>query len=584
MIILGINAYHADAAACLVHDGQLIAAAEEERFTRVKHWAGCPIQAIEYCLAAGDVALSMVDHVAVNRDPQAHLLDKALYTFLKRPNMIAVRDRLRNAVKVREIKTAIAEAKGVTPEVIVGKVHYIEHHRAHLGSAYFVSGFDEAAVASIDGFGDFVSTMVARGQGTTLTVMDSVRFPHSLGLLYLALTQYLGFPSYGDEYKVMGLAAYGEPEYLDALRRLVRLKAKGRFELNLDYFLHHSSGVSMTWDGGAPAIDRVYSDELVALLGPPRAKDEPVTQRHMNVAASLQTVYEEAAFHVLNHLYERTRFKTLCLAGGCALNSVANGKVCERTPFERLFVPPVGGDAGGAIGAAYVVWHQTLQRPLSFVMDRADWGPVFSEGEIELELDRQRDRLTASQWEVTRCATEEDLCRETADMLAAGRIVGWFQGRMELGARALGHRSILADPRRPDMKQVLNRRIKRRESFRPFAPSILESAVGEYFDDTHPSPFMTMTYAVKPEKRAVIPAPTHVDGSGRVQTVNASTQRLYARLLGAFERRTGVPVLLNTSFNEQEPIVCTPRQAIECLLRTHMDALAIGPFIVRRPT
>jgi carbamoyltransferase len=340
----------------------------------------------------------------------------------------------------------------------------------------------------------------------------------------------------------------------------------------------------MTWDGGMPSIDRVYSDELPALLGPPRAKDEPVTQRHMNVAASLQAIYEDAAFHVLNDLYERTRLKTLCLAGGCALNSVANGQLCERTPFERLYVPPVGGDAGGAIGAAYVVWHELLGRPLSFVMNRADWGPAFSDAEIAAELERQHERLTASHWQITHCASEEELCRETAEMIAAGRIVGWFQGRMELGARALGQRSILADPRRPEMKEVLNHRIKRRESFRPFAPSVLEAAVGQYFEKDHPSPFMTMTYRVKADKQTVIPAPTHVDGSGRVQTVNAASQPLYARLLSAFERRTGVPVLLNTSFNEQEPIVCTPREAIECLLRIQMDGLAIGRFIVRRST
>ena len=584
MIILGINAFHADASACVVRDGQLIAAVEEERFTRVKHWAGCPIQSIDYCLAAAGVSLSGIDYLAVNRDPQAHLIDKALYTFRKRPNWSVVRDRLRNAGKVRDIKTVIAEAKGIRPEAITGQLHHIEHHRAHLGSAYFVSGFDESAVASIDGFGDFVSTMVAKAHGTALTVLESILFPHSLGLFYLALTQYLGFPSYGDEYKVMGLAAYGEPEYLDAFRRLVHLKAKGRVELNLDYFLHHSAGVSMTWDGGAPVVDRVYSDELPALFGPARRREEPVTQRHMNMAASLQAVYEEAVFHILNDLYERTRLKSLCLAGGCALNSVANGKLCRRTPFERLYVPPVGGDAGGAIGAAYVLWHEIMGNPLSFVMDRADWGPAFSDGDIQTELERQRRRLPASQWKVTRCATEEDLCRETAEMIAGGQIVGWFQGRMELGARALGQRSILADPRRPEMKDVLNRRIKRRESFRPFAPSILDPAVSEYFDSTHPSPFMTMTYAVKSEKRAVIPAPTHVDGSGRVQTVNASTQPLYARLLSAFERRTGVPVLLNTSFNEQEPIVCTPREAIDCLVRTEMDGLVIGRFIVRRAT
>jgi carbamoyltransferase len=584
MIILGINAFHADASACVVRDGQLIAAAEEERFTRVKHWAGCPIQAIEYCLLEAKISMSDIDHIAVNRDPQAHLIDKALYTFVKRPNWSAVRDRLRNAGKVHDIKAAICEAKGIKTDALKAQLHHVEHHRAHLGSAFLVSGYEEAAVASIDGFGDFVSTMVAQGKGTKLTVLQSLLFPHSLGLFYLALTQYLGFPSYGDEYKVMGLAAYGEPEYLDVFRKMVRLKNKGRLELNLDYFLHHSAGVSMTWDGGSPAIDRVYSDELVSLLGPTRTKEEPVTQRHMNVAASLQAMYEEAAFHVLNDLYDRTQLRSLCLAGGCALNSVANGKLSDRTPFERLYVPPIAGDAGGAVGAAYVVWHQTMGQGRSFVMDRADWGPEFSDQDIQAELDRQREQLTESQWEIRLCAGEEQLCRDTAEMIAAGHIVGWFQGRMELGARALGQRSILADPRRHDMKDILNRRIKRRESFRPFAPSVLEEEVGQYYDKAHPSPFMTMTYQVKPEKRAVIPAPTHVDGSGRVQTVNASTQPLYARLLRAFEQRTGVPVLLNTSFNEQEPIVCTPREAIDCLLRTQMDALAIGHFVIRRST
>jgi carbamoyltransferase len=582
MLILGINAFHADAAACVVRDGELIAAAEEERFSRIKHWAGCPTQAVDYCLQEADVALSDVDHIAINRDPQAHLVDKALFTFLQRPNWRAVRDRLRNAGKVRDIKAALCEARGIKADVLRAQVHNVEHHMAHLGSAFFVSGYDEAAVASIDGFGDFVSTMVAHGNGTGLTVMQSVMFPHSLGLFYLALTQYLGFPSYGDEYKVMGLAAYGEPEYLNALRRMVILKKRGRFELNLDYFLHHSAGISMTWDGGMPTIDRVYSDELVSLLGPARAKEETVTQRHMNLAASFQAIYEEVAFHILNDLYRRTKLKPLCLAGGCALNSVANGKVFDRTPFERLYVPPIAGDAGGAIGAAYVLWHQTMKQPRSFVLDRADWGPEFSENEIQAELDRCRGRLAESGWRIDKCISEEQLCRETADLIAEGNIVGWFQGRMELGARALGQRSILADPRRHDMKDILNHRIKRRESFRPFAPSVLEEAADEYFENAKLSPFMTMTSRVRDGKRAVIPAPTHVDGSGRMQTVSDSAQPLYARLLRAFRARTGVPVLLNTSFNEQEPIVCTPREALGCLMRTKMDGLAIGTFLIRR--
>ncbi|PWT74105.1 MAG: carbamoyltransferase [Chloroflexi bacterium] len=582
MLILGVNAYHADASACLIRDGQLVAAAEEERFTRVKHWAGFPTEAVRYCLREGGVTIHDVDHLAVNRDPQAHLAQKALYAFLKRPNWQTVRDRLRNAGKIHDLKAALAEATAVRPEEIRTTIRHIEHHQAHLASAFYVSGFQEAAVASIDGFGDFVSTRVGRGKGLHVEVMQSVFFPHSLGLFYLALTQYLGFHSYGDEYKVMGLAAYGQPEYLEVLRQLVRLKSRGRFDLNLDYFRHQSDGVAMTWDGGMPSIGQVYSEELVKLLGPARQKDEPLTARHQHIAASMQALYEEACFHILNDLYDRTHLPALCLAGGCALNGVANGKLTERTPFEWLYVPPVAGDAGGAIGAAFAVWHQVLGSPRTFVMQRADWGPSFNEREIQLELDRQREPLAAEGWTIDRYDSETELCQRTAKEVAAGRVMGWFQGRMELGARALGQRSIVADPRRPNMKEILNARIKRRESFRPFAPSILEEAAEAYFEQTQLSPFMTMTARVKQDKLVAISACTHVDGTGRVQTVSRATQPLYWQLIKSFEDLTGVPVLLNTSFNEQEPIVCTPHQAVACLLRTQMDGLAIGPYVITR--
>ncbi|HKY71747.1 MAG TPA: carbamoyltransferase C-terminal domain-containing protein [Nitrospira sp.] len=582
MIILGINAFHADASACLVRDGQLIAAAEEERFTRVKHWAGCPVQSVDYCLGAAGISLSDVDHLAINRDPQAHLIDKALYTFLKRPNWSTVRDRLRNVGKVRDIKAALAETKGLKPEDIRGQVHHIEHHLAHLGSAYFVSGFEEAAVASIDGFGDFVSTMVAKGQGIALTVLDSLLFPHSLGLFYLALTQYLGFPNYGDEYKVMGLAAYGEPEYLDALRGLVRLKGKGRFELNLGYFLHHSAGVSMTWDDGTPTIDRVYSDELLALLGPARAKDEPVNQRHMNVAASLQAMYEETAFHVLNDLYDRTRLKTLCLAGGCALNSVANGKLCQRTPFERLYVPPVGGDAGGAIGAALSVAARYGPGRELFHMDHAYWGPEYDSHYIETLLRRERPALDDERCLVRLVEDEGELVHEVARSIEQGLVTGWFQGRMEWGPRALGNRSILADPRRLDMKEILNLKIKRRESFRPFAPSVLREHVADWFETDDDVPFMMQVYHVREHRRATIPAVTHVDGTGRLQTVQQHTNPRYYRLIDTFRKLTGVPMVLNTSFNENEPVVCKPEEALACFLRTKMDVLVLGNFVISR--
>jgi carbamoyltransferase len=575
--VLGINAYHGDAAACLFSDGRLIAAAEEERFRRVRHWAGLPAHAVRYCLKEGGLTLRDIEHIAINRNPHANILKKALFVLRHQPTWAAMRSRLRNSTSVQGVARALA-AEFSSP--LRATVHHIEHHRAHLASSFSVSPFDAAAVASVDGFGDFVSTMVGDAEGGRIRILDRVSFPHSLGLFYLAMTQHLGFFGYGDEYKVMGLAAYGEPEYLDRLRKIVQLRNRGRFELSLEYFLHHADGITLSWEDAAPTVSRVFSEAFVNLLGPPRHPDEPVTARHRNLAASLQAVYEETFFHILNHLQARTNRRSLCLAGGCALNSVANGKIFARTPFDAVYIPPAPGDAGGAIGAAVAVWHQILGRSRDFVMDRHDWGPAYSAAAIQDELDKRDHELAARRCRVDRFDDEPARCRRVAEAIARGEVVGWFQGRMEWGARALGQRSILADARRPEMKDTLNARIKRREAFRPFAPSILEEAVGTYFEETRPSPFMTMTYRVRPDKRAVIPASTHVDGSGRLQTVSGKRQPLYWGLIKAFENLTGVPVVLNTSFNENEPIVCTPGEALDCFLRTRMDSLAIGPFVL----
>ena len=580
MIILGLNAYHADAAAAIVVDGKLIAAAAEERFRRRKHWAGLPTQAVEYCLQAAGIAPQDIDHIAVNRNPKANLMKKVLYSFTKRPSVALVRDRLKNANKVLDVRRELESGFELPPNTIKGAVHQIEHHRAHLGSSFFVSSFDTAAVVSVDGFGDFVSTTIGLGHGGKLTLIDRIIFPHSLGLFYLAMTQYLGFHSYGDEYKVMGLAAYGEPEYLEELRRMITFLPQGRFTLNLDYFLHHAEGVAMTWEGGEPSLGRAYSDDLVKLLGDARVPGEAITKRHNNVAASLQALYEEAFFHILLHVAERTEERSLCLAGGCALNSVANGHIMNRTPFEKIYIPPAAGDDGGAVGAAFSVWYENLGHQREFVMDRPGWGPEFELRTIEKVLSAKESALSHSGCVVQIFEDDEKRCRWTAERLADGKIVGWFQGRMEWGARALGQRSILADPRRSEMKDVLNARIKHRESFRPFAPSILEEAVGDYFEQTAPSPFMTMTYQVRPEKQKLIPAPTHVDGTGRLQTVNRLTQPLFWKLIKEFERLTNIPVLLNTSFNENEPIVCNPDEALECFLRTGMDVLVLGPYVI----
>jgi carbamoyltransferase len=582
VIILGLNAWHGDASACVVRDGVLVAAAEEERFRRVKHWAGLPTEAAAYCLRAAGVGLAGVDVVAVNRDPHAHLLRKAWQTLRNGTDVAAVRSRLSNAAHVAGLGTALESALGAEPGVLDGKVRRVEHHLAHLASAYFVSPFREAAVVSVDGFGDFVSTMWGEGEGGRIRVHGAVHFPHSLGLFYLAMTQYLGFPKFGDEYKVMGLAPYGVPNAVDALRRVLRVLPGGRFALGLEHFRHHTTGVRMLWDGGEPTIAPVYSAELTRLLGPARRPDEPLEARHHDLAASTQALYEEAFFNLLAHVEERTGARALCLAGGCAMNSVANGKVRRRTPFAELYVQPAAGDAGGAVGAAFWVWNQELGRTRAYVMEDAYLGPGYADEEVAALLASRAGELRELGCEVEHVADEGRLCALVAAAIAGGAVVGWFQGRMEWGPRALGNRSILADPRRADMKDVLNHKIKRRESFRPFAPSVLRERAGEWFEADVDVPFMLEVLPVREEKRALVPAVTHVDGSGRLQTVTEAQNPRYHRLIRAFADATGVPMLLNTSFNENEPVVCRPEEALECFLRTKMDLLVLGDRVVRR--
>lgn len=571
MVILGINCYHGNASAALVADGRLVAAAEEERFNRVKYAAGLPVRAARFCLDEAGVTLAEVDHIAIPRNPWVRLGTKAVYA-IRAPRFAVGRaqvlGRFRHAVR------DLAESLGVDPSTVRAWVHRVEHHRAHLASTFFVSPFERAAVLSADGLGDFASTMWATGQRNRLMVHGAVPFPHSLGLYYTAITQYLGFLRYGDEYKVMGLGAYGEPSHLDEFRRIVIVRDDGMgFRLDLRYFLHHRAGADMTWKDSdrTPVLGRLYGSYLEERLGPAREPGAPVEARHEDLAATLQARLEEVLFSQLNVLYTRTRETALCLAGGVAFNCVANGKIFDHTPFRDVYVQPAAGDAGLAVGAAFYVYHQVLGFPRAFVMDHAYWGPAFSDLQIRRMLDQHRLQY--------RELPEEALCRETAQHVADGRIVGWFQGRMEWGPRALGNRSIVVDPRRPEMKDVLNRRIKHREPFRPFAPSILQESIAEYFTRSYPSPFMILAYPVRPEKRDVIPAPTHVDGTGRLQTVERETNPRYWRLIKEFERLTGVPVVLNTSFNENEPIVCTPDEAVQCFLRTNMDVLAIGNYI-----
>ncbi len=579
MIILGLNAFHGDSSACLLRDGRLVAAAEEERFRRVKHWAGFPSSAILYCLDEARLSLCDIDHVALNQDGGAHRLRRLSHLLRHPPAIALLRERRQNR-KARENLPELF-AKAFPGQALRACFHKVEHHLAHLSSAFHVSPFAEAVVVSVDGFGDFASAAWGVGRGNKIEISGQVYFPHSLGIFYQALTQYLGFPNYGDEYKVMGLAPYGSPKHREAMARIVRLEEEGRFSLDLAYFRHQREPIAFSWEEGSPFFADLFSPALEELLGPRRRPEEPLLERHRDIARSLQARYEEAFFHLLETLQKRFALTDIALAGGCAMNSVANGKIRRVTPFRRVFVQAGAGDAGGALGAAFALWHRQ-GGARSFVMEHAFWGPQFGGDELRAAVAAKRGEIDACGCSVGEIGEDEPLCRLAAQKIAEGKVVGWFQGRMEWGPRALGNRSILCDPRRGDMKSLLNAKIKRRESFRPFAPSVLEEEVAEWFEEEDAVPFMMQVFQIREEQRAKIPAVAHVDGSGRLQTVSRRANPLYYRLIEAFRDLTGVPMVLNTSFNENEPVVCRPEEALDCFLRTRMDALFLGNMVLTR--
>lgn len=575
MYILGINAYHGDSSACLLKDGKIINAIEEERIRRIKHWAGFPSEAIKFCLSDAGISIEDVDYITIGRNPSAHLGKKIISSIKKLTSINFIKDRVTNIQKVISIKSELARALGVDENKIRAKIKHIEHHRSHLASAFFSSPFEEAAILSVDGFGDFSSAMFAIGQGNKIKVLDSVTYPHSLGIFYTAFTQFLGFPWYGDEYKVMGLAPYGEPKYLDKMRKILKINSDGKFELDESYFIHSTSGVAMTWDNGAPFIDRIYSNKLIEEFGKPREKDEPLNQFHKDLAASVQKHCEDVIFHILNNLQKKTGMKNICIAGGVAQNSVANGKVKLMTNFENVYIPSAGYDAGTAIGSAQWLYYQILGFNSREFVKSAYFGAHYSDSEIENVL--KDHRVNYKKFD-----TDDELINYTADLLANGAVIGWFQGRTEFGPRALGNRSVLVHPGRKDAKDLINSKIKRRESFRPFAPSILREYVSEYFEQDDDVYFMEKVFMIRPEKRPLIPAVTHVDGSGRLQTVHKDISPKYYKLIEKFKQKTGLPILLNTSFNENEPIVNHPKEALDCFLRTEMDALVMGNLVVKR--
>lgn len=578
-VILGLNAFHADAAACLLIDGKLVGAVAEERLgERFKHSPEFPENAIRWLLADNGVRLSDVTQVALPRNTRANRGAKMRYVALNPGTGIAAaREHFRRGKKTGGMIAQLAHACGEDPAAQKFTTVDVEHHVAHIGSAYYVSPFDTLTAGfSYDASGDFASAMAARCEGHRLTPIDKVTLPDSLGFFYTALCQFIGFDAFGEEYKVMGLAPYGEDRYAAEMAQLVLLPDDGWFRLGAGYFGMHGGGSSGQVDSDRRLVmDLLYTDKMTKLLGAPRRRDDPLTQREMDIARSVQVRFEQAALHCLTRLHRLIPTPQLAMAGGCALNGVANARILRETAFETPYLQSASSDDGTCLGAAYHVWHGVEGRTERFHMEHAAWGPGYSD-------DRIRSVAEASGFAVQVCADDAELCEVASGLIADGLVTGWYQGRSEWGPRALGNRSILANPAILTMKDTINAKIKRRESFRPFAPSVLRERVTTYFEQDVYSPFMMHVVKLRPEWRERLPAITHVDGTGRLQSVDPASNALYHGLITAFEKRTGIGMVLNTSFNENEPVVDTPEQALACFKRTEMDALCLGRYILRK--
>jgi carbamoyltransferase len=591
MNILGISCYFHDAAAALLRDGQLVAAAEEERFTRKKHDYEFPQHAIDFCLRSGGLQAPDLDYVAFFEKPFVkfeRLLLSSMQTFPRSHRVF--REAMVNWLGDKLwVKSLIQKRLGMAPS----KILFSEHHLSHAASAFLCSPFSEAAILTVDGVGEWTTASLGIGRDTEIKLLKEIRFPHSLGLLYSAFTAFLGFEVNEGEYKVMGMAPFGAPRYIDKVHKLIRIGRDGDFELDMDYFSFHYSA------------DQTFSGKFCDLFGPPRPSETyfftPASgypsyfgskpsnyqelaeqnQYYADVAASIQAVTEETLLKMAHHAYRETGLKRLCMAGGVALNSVANGKILRDTPFEQIYIQPAAGDGGCAVGAALYAYHMVLGKPRTFVMEHAYWGEEHSAGEIEMFLKANNIRYQ-------KIDEDEKLIERVVDQLQEGKVIGWSQGRFEWGPRALGNRSIIADPRRPEMKDIVNTKIKFREPYRPFAPSVLAEKADQFFDfpeaaQHYPARFMLYVMDVKENKRDSVPAITHVDGTGRLQVVDQATAPLYYQLIRRFGEATGVPVLLNTSFNLRgEPIVNTPQEAFMTFSRSEMDLLVLGQYLIEK--
>ena len=571
---LGLNFLHSDASACIFENGVLIAAVEEERFTRIKHTTTFPFQSIDFCLKKINLDISKVDFITVNTNPISSLWRKFSFISKNLKSLPIAFESINNSSKKYNLNQYISKIDN--QKKFSGIIKFIDHHESHIASSLFFNDFDECVNLSIDGFGDFASCAWGFSKNKNLKIDKKIFFPHSLGIFYQAMTQYLGFKNYGDEYKVMGLSSYGEPKYTDLIFQLINKTSDG-FELNLKYFTHHKKKIQSINSLSQAEYDNLYSEKLIDLLGEERKKNEKITTKHMDLAKSTQVVYENIFFHILNNLYKKYKNDKLSLSGGCAMNSVANGKIIRNTSFNKVYISPNPGDAGGAIGSACVHIHKNLKKVIK-VKNYAYLGPRYDSKIIKDILD---SNTTIKDYKIEFCSDQE-ISKRISEKLSESKVIGWFQDETEWGPRALGNRSIIADARNPNIKEIINSKIKRRESFRPFAPSILFEKTQEWFQIENEVPFMSEVYPIKEDKLKLLPGITHVDGTGRLQTVKKSNNLKYYNLINSFYELTGVPIILNTSFNENEPIVNTPEEAINCFHRTDMDLLVIGNYIISR--
>jgi len=572
-IIIGINTYHADSSACILVDGKLIAAIEEERINRKKHFSGYPIKSIKECLRIANKQEVEITDIAFNTKPISNILSKSsfvLKNFSFKKNIFTTRIK-----KKINIKKTLYEEFNLNKNI---KFHYIEHHLAHIASAFYSSGFDIADGLSIDGSGDFVTLAISECKNNKIKIKEKIYFPNSLGIFYHAMTQFLGFKNYGDEYKVMGLAAYGSPKYFDKIKdNLFKNNNKLIFELNLKYFNHHKNNFKYI-AGESLIIDQIFNSNLIKLFSSELDSIKNKDQFIKDFASSVQKIYEFFFMKIIEKVSLNKFSKNLVFAGGCALNSSANKLITnDKKLFENVYIPYAPGDNGGALGAAFVV--STKYNNKIYNSKSPYLGTEFSNDEILniLKNDVYKNKVTYKFIE-----NDVELFKSAAQLISAGNVIGWFQGKMEFGPRALGNRSILADPRNPNMKSIINMKIKRRESFRPFAPSVLEEHQSDWFESNFINPYMSTLATVKQDKKELIPSVTHIDGTARLQTVNSSNNFKYAKLINCFYSLTGVPILLNTSFNENEPIVMKPEESLNCLVRTDMDAVFINNYLVTK--